>query len=79
MSRDRIVSVRLTDAEHSELTKLGKPSDVVRRALKVLAAVMRTPMTVKTVPLDTRGAPTRMTWSDGTVGPNWPEVKTRVS
>lgn len=68
MSRDNIVSVRLTDAELADLKRRGKPTDILRSLLH------QSPPRSVVVPINTASiAPGYcVIWHDGTAGPNWP-------
>lgn len=75
MTRDRIVSIRLTDQEHAALQRLGRPSDVLRRVLREEAR----PPVQQVTPASTLAptAPGFAMWMDGTVGQMWPPMETR--
>jgi hypothetical protein len=71
VTRDHIVSIRLTDAERARLLRLGRPTDVIRRLITEAFSL----------PLP-RGesvgyTPPKVIWYDGTTGGMWPEAVTR--
>lgn len=75
MTRDHIVSIRLTDEEHAALKRLGRPSEVLRH---VLRESRRPPEQVVIIPATTSPvAPGYVMWMDGTVGQSWPQALTR--
>lgn len=78
--RERVVSVRLTDAEYERLCAEGKPSEVIRSRLRrpVVPAVMLPIATSPLVPGYSLTYPSRsvVLWGDGTVGNQWPATAT---
>jgi len=75
MARDRIVSVRLTEAEYAELTRHGSPSVLLRRALRTLLDLPPVPSS-EGLPLATTAARAHVMWDDGTCGQTYPALAT---
>lgn len=72
MTRENIVSIRLTDAERAQLAVLGRPTDVLREAIR---SAFAPPLPVGASVGYT--AP-RFVWHDGLAnGGTWPEENTR--
>ena len=78
MSRDNIVSVRLTDDELVALREMGRPSEVLRQLLRDEIRAKTRPATnwpyfgQASVTSSGRITTNSFAWYDGTVGPNWP-------
>lgn len=71
MSRDHVVSVRLTDAERVTLDAMGGLAAVLRQLLHTYQAAAVPPLHAVT-----GNAPYAVTWDDGTFGAQWPQSKT---
>lgn len=71
MSRDRIVSVRLTEAERAALDAMGGLAVVLRQLLHNYQAASVPPLHAVT-----GNAPYAVTWHDGTFGAQWPQSVT---
>jgi len=75
VTRDRVVSIRLTDEEHAALKRLGRPSEVLRHVLRESARPVER---VVIIPATTAPvAPGYVMWMDGAVGQSWPQAVTR--
>jgi hypothetical protein len=74
VTRDHVVSIRLTAAERDALGRLGgRPSDVFRRLLRDALRPAQWPLVITTSPT----APGHCVWMDETVGQTWPQAATR--
>jgi len=80
MSRDNIVSVRLTDEELAALRKMGRPSEVLRQLLRdeIRAArkLLAAPLAMTGSSTGTSGGGGLVLWNDGTVSPIYPQPNT---
>lgn len=76
MSRDNVVSIRVTDAEMDRIRDLGGPSAVLRGALNNAANPLP-PM--RLLPITTNGlapSPVFIQWNNGAIGATYPAVMT---
>jgi hypothetical protein len=77
MSRDHVVSLRVTEAEMEQLRQMGGPTAALRRLLGRNAA---DPLPMqRVIPITTNGlapSPVFIQWNNGAIGANYPAVMT---